>query len=182
VYKFDDIHDQKRARMRGKTWAVGIYGDVDLVDNATGKVLDRAKGVKLLNLPKITRRYSYIVEGTEYQTDNQWRLKPGIYARQKANGELETQFNLSKGRGFRMGFDPARRKFLVSYGTANIPLLPVLQAMGVPDEDIRKAWGVVYREPPSGAPAELVSPYQVQDHEHSGQERDCAGHHHARHL
>lgn len=137
----DDIHDQKRARIRGKTWSVPVYGDLDLVDVASGKVVDSAKGVKLLNLPKITRRYSYIVEGTEYQSDNQWRLKAGVYTRQKANGELETQFNLAKGRGFRMEFNPAKRRFLMSYGTTNIPLLPVLQAMEVPDEEIRKAWG-----------------------------------------
>lgn len=137
----DDIHDQKRARLRGKTWSTGMYGNLDLVDNATGKVVDRAEGVRLLSLPKITRRYSYIIEGSEYQVDNQWRLKSGVYAREKANGELETQFNLAKGRGFRMEFDPPKRKFQVSYGTTNVPLLPVLQALGVPDDQIRKAWG-----------------------------------------
>lgn len=137
----DDVHDQKRARIRGKTWSVPIYGDLDLVDTATGKVVDTAQGVKLLNLPKLTRRYSYVVEGKEYQSDNQWRLKAGAYTRQKANGELETQFNLAKGRGFRMGFRPSNRQFLMSYGTTNIPLLPVLQALGVPDADIRKDWG-----------------------------------------
>ncbi|MBT3327894.1 MAG: hypothetical protein HN396_16845, partial [Gemmatimonadales bacterium] len=137
----DDVHAQKRARLRGKTWSVPVYGDMDLVETASGKVVDSAKGVKLMNLPKLTRRYSYIVEGKGYQADNQWRLKAGAYTRQKANGELETQFNLAKGRGFRMGFRPSRRQFLMSYGTTNIPLLPVLQAMGVPDDTIRKAWG-----------------------------------------
>lgn len=137
----DDIHEQKRARLRGKTWSTGVYGNIDLVDNATGKVVDSADGIKLLSLPKITRRYSYIIEGSEYQADNQWRLKSGVYAREKANGELETQFNLAKGRGFRMGFEPPKRRFQISYGTANIPLLPVLQALGVPDEQIRKSWG-----------------------------------------
>lgn len=137
----DDIHEQKKARLRGKTWSTGVYGDIDLVDNATGRVVDRADAVKLLSLPKITRRYSYIIEGSEYQADNQWRLKSGVYAREKANGELETQFNLARGKGFRMGFDPPKRKFQLSYGTANIPLLPVLQALEVPDDQIRKAWG-----------------------------------------
>ena len=137
----DDIHEQKKARLRGKTWSVPMYGDMDLVETASGKVVDSAKGVKLLNLPKITRRYSYIVEGTEYQSDNQWRLKAGVYTRQKANGELETQFNLAKGRGFRLEFSPEKRRFLMSYGTTNIPLLPVLQALGVQDDQIRKQWG-----------------------------------------
>jgi DNA-directed RNA polymerase subunit beta' len=137
----DDIPSQKKARLRGRTWAQGIYGDFDLVDNATGKTVDRVTKLKVAGIPKITRRYSYIVDGTEYQVDNQWRLKSGVYTRRKANGELESQFNLAQGRGFRMGFNPERRRFLVTYGSSNIQLLPVLQALGIPDEKIRAAWG-----------------------------------------
>ena len=137
----DDIPSQKKARLRGRTWAQGVYGDFELVDNETGKVIDKVAKVKVAAVPKITRRYSYIVDGTEYQVDNQWRLKSGVYARRKANGELESQFNLAAGRGFRLGFDPARRRFLMGYGTSNVQLLPVLQALGIPDEDIRAAWG-----------------------------------------
>tara|TARA_B100000131_G_scaffold166520_1_gene160998 strand:- start:21527 stop:27796 length:6270 start_codon:yes stop_codon:yes gene_type:complete len=137
----DDIPSQKKARLRGRTWAQGLYGDFELVDNSTGKVVDRANKIKVAAIPKITRRFSYIVDGTEYQVDNQWRLKSGVYARRKANGELESQFNLAQGRGFRMGFNPERRRFMVTYGSSNIQLLPVLQALGVPDEKIRAAWG-----------------------------------------
>lgn len=137
----NDINSQKNARMRGRTWSQPIYGDFELVDNETGNVVASANKMKVLNLPKITRRYSYIVDGTEYQVDNQWRLKSGAYARRKANGELETQFNLSEGRGFRLGFDPAKRRFNIKYGTSNIQLLPALQALGVPDEDIERVLG-----------------------------------------
>ena len=137
----EDTAGQKRARTRGRTWATGVYGDISLVDKETGKTLDTAKGMKLLNLPKLTRRYSFIVDGAERQVDHQWRLKSGVYARQRANGELEAQFNLAKGRGFRMDFYPDKGQFLLRYHTTNIQLLPVLRAMGVPDEDIRHAWG-----------------------------------------
>jgi len=137
----DDVSSQKKARLRGRTWAQGVFADFSLVNNETGKVISTANKLKVLNLPKITRRYSYIVDGTEYQADNQWRLKSGVYARRKANGDLESQFNLAQGRGFRLGFDPKKRRFLMSYGTSNIQLLPVLQALGVKDEDIQAAWG-----------------------------------------
>ena len=137
----DDIASQKRARLRGRTWSTGIYGDFDLVDNSSGKVIDSVKKMKLLSLPKMTRRFSYIVDGTEYQADHQWRLKSGAYARVKANGELETQFNLARGRGFRLDFAPGKKSFSLKYGTTNVPLLPVLQALGVKDEDVRSAWG-----------------------------------------
>ena len=106
----DDIASQRKARMRGRTWSTGIYGDFDLIDNETGKIVSKASKLKLVSLPKLTRRYSFIVAGTEYQADNQWRLKAGAYTRRKANGELETQFNLAKGRGFKMSFDPPHPK------------------------------------------------------------------------
>jgi len=137
----DDIASQKKARLRGRTWSVPIYADFSLVDKETGTVVDSVKKLKLIGLPKITRRFSYIVDGTEYQSDNQWRLKSGVYSRVKANGGLEAQFNLSKGRGFRMAFSPEKKRFMLNYGTTNIQLLPVLQAMGVSDEEIRSVWG-----------------------------------------
>jgi DNA-directed RNA polymerase subunit beta' len=118
-----------------------VYADFDMFDKETGAKVDTVSGMKLVNLPKLTRRYSFIVEGVEYQTDNQWRLKSGVYSRQRANGELEAQFNLAEGRGFRMDFYPTKRQFLLRYGTANIQLLPVLRALGMKDEDIRQAWG-----------------------------------------
>ena len=137
----DDIHAQKRARVRNRTWAVPILADMELVDKASGKVVSKTKGVRLLNLPHYTRRYSFIVDGTEYQADNQWRLKAGAYTRMKANGGLETQFNLSKGRGFRVSFDPKKRQFLATHGTTNTPLVPLLQTLGISAEEMETAWG-----------------------------------------
>ena len=139
--ELDDVQSQKKAKIRGRTWAVGIYGDFTLTDKKTGKVIDQAAGVKIAALPKLTRRLSFIVEGGEYQVDNQWRLKSGVYTRQRQNGELEAQFNLARGRGFRMDFSPEKRQFLLRYGTTNVQLLPTLRALGVPDADIRQAWG-----------------------------------------
>jgi DNA-directed RNA polymerase beta subunit/DNA-directed RNA polymerase beta' subunit len=137
----DDITSQKKARIRGRTWATPIYGDFELKDKVTGDTIDVVKKVRVLSLPKLTRRYSYIIDGTEYQADNQWRLKSGVYTRQKVNGEIETQFNLSKGRGFRMDFSPEKRKFLMKYGTTNVQLLPVLRALGISDNKIETALG-----------------------------------------
>lgn len=137
----DDIKSQRKARMLGKTWSTPVYGDFDLVDNESGKVLDTKKNVKLINLPHITRRYSFIVGGREYQVDNQWRLKSGVYTRERADGDLETQFNLAKGSGFRMLFDPAKKNFIVRYGTANIPLVSALRSLGVSDDTMKQKWG-----------------------------------------
>lgn len=135
-----DLRSQKAAKIGGRTWAVPVEAKVALVDNSTGKKVDE-QHMRLMSLPKITPRYSHIVDGQEYQIDNQWRLKAGVYSRVKENGELESQFNLAKGRGFHVNFDPESRKFHMAYGTSNIPLYPILREMGVPHEEIQQHWG-----------------------------------------
>jgi DNA-directed RNA polymerase subunit beta' len=139
--RVDDLDAQYKARMTKRTWASPIAGDFKIIDKATSRVVAEKKGMSVLKLPHITKRYSYIIDGTEYQPDNQTRLKSGVYARRKANGELESQFNLVKGRGFSMQFEPERKRFLLRYGTINVPLMPVLRALGVSDAEIKKAWG-----------------------------------------
>jgi len=134
-----DFRSQKAAKLEGKSWAVPVEATLSLKDNATGRVVDRQK-IKLMSLPKTTNRYSYIVDGQEYQVDNQWRLKPGVYNMVKADGALESHFN-APGGGFKVHFDPASHAFSMEYGNSNIPLKPLLHAMGVPEEEVEKRWG-----------------------------------------
>jgi DNA-directed RNA polymerase subunit beta' len=136
----DDFRSQRRAKLRGRSWTVPLVADLKLTDNATGKVLDRSS-VNLVSIPKMTQRYSYIVEGSEYQVDNLWKLKAGVYSRIKANGEIEAQWNLAKGLGFHVGFNPEKGLFRMRYGDSNIALYPLLSALGVKDEALKKAWG-----------------------------------------
>jgi len=136
----DDIRSQKKAKDAGRTWAVPVEATVKLRDSATNKIIDTQK-IKLLDLPKVTRRFSHIVNGQEYQIDNQWRLKPGVYSMIKDDGALKSQFNLSKGRGFHVKFDPKDKRFLMEYGTSNIPLAPLMQELGVSPEKMKKDWG-----------------------------------------
>lgn len=136
----DDLRSQKKAKINGRTWAVPVEAKVALKNVTTGKTVDE-QTMRLFNLPKTTRRYSQIVDGQEYQVDNQWRLKSGVYARIKDDGELQSAFNLAKGRGFSIGFDPKERGFNIKYGTSHIPLQPLLQEMGVPKEEIEQKWG-----------------------------------------
>jgi DNA-directed RNA polymerase subunit beta' len=138
----DDIRSQKEARLTGRTWGVPVMAELELRDKETGKVKDR-QSVTLATLPKITRRYTYIVGGNEWQTNNLFTLKSGVYTHIKENGELASQWNLAKGYGFNMNFDPKTKKMTMQYGSkgANIPLYPVLKTMGVDDDTIESKWG-----------------------------------------
>lgn len=134
----DDLRSQKQAKLSGRTWSVPVEAVLALKDNATGAVIDKQK-MNLLNLPKVTSRFSHIVDGQEYQIDNQWRLKPGVYNMIKQDGALESHFNAAG--GFKIHFDPKTRQFTLNYGNSNMPLKPFLHAMGVSDEEVEKSWG-----------------------------------------
>lgn len=136
----EDVRSQKVTKLNDRTWAVPVNAELELIDNETGKIIDQ-RTQRIMSLPKITNRYSYIVDGHEYQLDNQWRLRPGPYSRINQKGEFETMFNLKGRSKFDVSFDPETFKFAMKKENINIPLYPLLKEMGIPDEDLEKAWG-----------------------------------------
>ncbi len=139
-----DIQSQEQAKLNGKTWGANVYGDVSLIDKVSGKEIDRQK-IKLLTLPKPTTRYSYIVDGNEWQVSSLWRLRSGIYAHQQQNGQFRAEFNLASPFAndprLYVPFDPENKRFKLSYGSKDIPLYSVLKTLGVSDSDMKKSWG-----------------------------------------
>lgn len=139
-------NDQKDAIMRGRTLHEPIVGNLVLKDNKTGKVLDQQKNFTLLQLPYFTERHTFIVGGNEYDIPHQLRLKPGVYTRERGNGEYEAAFNLSKGTNFRLAMEPETGKLHMELGSSKIPLYPLLRSLGIPDADIRNHWGPELRD------------------------------------
>ena len=141
-----DIRDQHAHKLAGETWSVPVYANLTLRDNATGSVVDSRK-MRIADIPKMTNRYSYIVASRsgakEYQVNNQWQLKPGVYTQRRKNGELETRFNIKNRKSFDVVFDPASKVFHMEYGksSSKIPLYQLVQTLGVGDDVLEKAWG-----------------------------------------
>lgn len=135
--------EQKELKMLGKDFVAPVYGDLVLKDKNTGEIIDRKKNFRVMDVPVLTDRYTYILGGNEYTVDKQLRMKPGIYTREKENGELESQFNMARGggRGFKMVMDPEDGVFKLKIGTAYPNLYPILKALGVEDSKIREKWG-----------------------------------------
>jgi DNA-directed RNA polymerase subunit beta' len=137
----DDIRGQLGARLEGKTWGAPVTGTVEIVDS-DGKVLVTKPNTRLAEIPKLTRQYSYIVDGKEKSVTNQWRLKPGAYVKAtEKEGNFEAQFQLAKGKSFDVQMDPGTGYMYAAMGTRKIPLYSILQASGVSDDQMRKAWG-----------------------------------------
>lgn len=136
----DDIQGQHQAKVNGTTFSRPVYATLALVDNKTGK--ETTQKLKVGELPVITKRFSYIVDGQEFQADNQWQLKPGAYTRRRQSGELETQFNITNKPNFDVTFDPASKVFRMARGKSkNIPVYPIMKVMGVDDDTLESRWG-----------------------------------------
>lgn len=137
------LADEKKALLSGGKLSVPLTGKVTLLDKKTGERLDEFEGV-LSRVPWMTHRGTFINNGSEYSlVAGQQRLKPGIYARRKENGELESHVNTvaGTGAGMRIFMEPETGIYRVMIGKSRIKLYPVLKGMGVQDEDIIKYWG-----------------------------------------
>lgn len=136
------LADQKRAILGNQTLGRKLIGMWRLTDNATGQEIARRK-TTLATIPYMTERGTFIHNGTEYTLGHQLRLRPGSYTRIKSNGELENHINVLPGKGLshRVFMEPETGIFRLQMGQARIPLLPVLKAMGVRDQQLREAWG-----------------------------------------
>jgi len=134
--------DQKAAILNGLSRGRRIRGTWELVDNATGNVLDSKKSV-LMTVPHMTERGTFINKGTEYTLKNQQRLLPGVYTRIKDNGEIESHANVLPGKGVshRYFLDPEKGQFKIRLGQGTVGLMPLLKAMGADSKMIKDAWG-----------------------------------------
>ena len=144
-HHIDNLDAQFKARTEGGTWGVPIRARLRLIDKETGHAIEE-QTITLARLPKLTRRYSYIIDGQERQHDSVFRSKPRPYHRIAANGAIQGRWNLARGRQFDINYEPKNAHMSMRVGTSNIPLYPVLRALGVADASMENAWGKVVYE------------------------------------
>lgn len=139
-----DIEGQLQAKNNDDTWGVPVRGTLRLVDNKSGQVISK-QTVQLAKLPKMTSRYSFIIDGGEYQVDHLLRLKSGVYTRIATNGDMRSEFNLRKGgnRNFSIELDRNTKQldFKRKGTAAHIPVYPLMKVLGVSDDEMEHRWG-----------------------------------------
>lgn len=136
------VHEQKQALLERRDLVVPLKGLVQLVDKHSGKVVDEKKTV-VANIPYVTNRNTTILNGSEYITVTQQRLKPGIYTRIKETGETEAHVNVLPGTGMggRIIFLPEKAIFVYMVSTTQIKLYGLLKGLGISDAQMEQAWG-----------------------------------------
>lgn len=92
---------------------------------------------------EVEGNHNYFANDILVSNSHQMRLRPGVFTRVKANGEVEAHVNVMPGHGVshRYFFEPETSVFRINVGQSKVPLLPILHAMGLPDSKIREAWG-----------------------------------------
>ena len=133
---------QKEAILGGHTLGRRLRGTWELVDNETGQVVDQRQQV-IATVPHLTDRGTYINNGNEYTLRNQQRLRPGVFTREKENGEIESHANVLPGKGVshRYHLDPEKGIFYLNMHQAKLPLMPLVSAMGATKQQLQEAWG-----------------------------------------
>lgn len=134
--------DQKRAVLTRGSLSRKLQGTWSLTDNKTGDVVGQ-KSATIAHVPYLTDSGTFVNKGVEYTLAHQMRLRPGVFTREKDNGEIEAHVNTlpGKGRSHRYFLDPKTGVFKINIGQASIPLMPVLKSMGVTDQQLREHWG-----------------------------------------
>lgn len=136
------LKQQKQALLKNRNLRTNLVGTWRLTDKRTGKVIDQRQD-SVMQVPYWTDRGTIINNGSEYTVISQSRLRPGVYARKKANGEYEAQFNIKPGTGraFHFGINPETGVMTLQTGQGQLPLYQVLRGLGVDDKQIVRFWG-----------------------------------------
>lgn len=140
--KVFDVEEQKKALLEKRDLSVPIKGTFNLIDKKTNKVVD-SKSTIVAQIPYVTPRNTLILNGAEYVTINQQRLKPGVYTRIKETGEAEAHVNVKPGTGLsgKIIFQPEKALFIYELGTVQIKLYGLLKGLGTSDAEMEAAWG-----------------------------------------
>lgn len=134
--------EEKEALLHGKSLQRPLRGTVRLISQADGSVVDEQRAT-VARIPHLSSRGMYVRKGIPWVLRNQTRLRPGVYTRTRNDGGVEAHFNIKpgSGRGFRLHLDPKSGMFKFEVGQSTTKLYPLMRALGVSDEELKKAWG-----------------------------------------
>lgn len=134
--------EQKEAVLNKRDLTVPLKATIQMINKKTDQVVDEKK-TTIAQIPYVTERNTAILNGSEYITSAQQRLKPGVYTRIKESGEAEAHVNVLPGTGVggKIIFYPDRALFVYQVGTTQIKLYGMLKELGVTDAQMEEAWG-----------------------------------------
>jgi DNA-directed RNA polymerase beta subunit len=136
------LKDEKKAILRNASVTKKLKGRWVLTNKETGEI-KRSNPRILMNVPYMTRRGTFIRNGSEQSINYMFRLTPGVYSRKKDNGMYEAHVNPKQGTGgqFKIELEPKSGIFRVRKGTRGYKLYPMLKRAGMTDDQMKRMWG-----------------------------------------
>ena len=132
-----DLEREKAAKVNGVDFSDPIKATISLKEG--NKTIDRSR-VKLLDVPSVTKRGTYIVGGNEYSFPLQKRILPGVYTEEKDDGTVQSWINSAKGVNLKIILRD-KGDFVMKVYTTQVNLLAFLEGMGVSRAAIKRSWG-----------------------------------------
>lgn len=137
----NNIPLQKKIKLEGGSLYATLTADIEIKDKA-GKLVNKRDRYPLFQLPHITARSSFIVEGVEKQIINQLRLRPGIYAGFTVDNNIEVFLNTTASSTLKVMLDRESGVIRLRVGTSShFPIYSVLTALGIQDGEIQEVLG-----------------------------------------
>ena len=138
-----DVTSQVAAMESGDSWTVPVTAEV--VVHRDGKEVARRR-LKVLDLPRMTERGSFIHNGTEYQISNLFTRKAGVYHRVRESGDAVADFNLANkdqfaGKRLKISYDPKTTVLTAVRDDAAVPLFDFLRETGMGEGQIKHELG-----------------------------------------
>ena len=138
-----NIDDEYEARYSSGTLNTPVYADM-ILRTKDGQIINEKKRHKIMDLPTLTDRGTFLVNGNEYTVAIQNRVRPGIYPIMKQTGEIQGTINAAKGLPQKadIAIDPKSGLFKFIMGQSEMKLYPIAKAIGIDDETLEKSWGL----------------------------------------
>lgn len=119
---------------------IKIFADIIEVDSDKNKIKTVKEKVLLGSIPYRTQFGTYMLNN-DYSIVNQLRNKPGVYSSVSSSGDVNSAFQFSKGRSFKIVLSPKSKKIAMSVGMESVPLRPLLRIFGFNDYDLQETYG-----------------------------------------
>ena len=132
--------DEVEAIKAGHSLLVPLRAKISLIDKRTGRPLAQQEK-RIVAVPYITSRGSLIINGTEYSAQNQLRLRPGIYVIRQSDDSIAARVHVAGNLAHSLVLDPTTLKLSLNFRQASLPLLPVLEALGFNENEMRQILG-----------------------------------------
>ncbi|WEK83044.1 MAG: DNA-directed RNA polymerase subunit beta [Mycoplasma sp.] len=159
----EPLHDEEKCRNEEKTYERALYADLSLINNETGEVKrvkktasNLSKGVFFANIPIMTEKGTFIINGIEKFVISQIVRAPGIYILNKSQIKLNNKKKINHGyicemlpnKGTLINFwiDEQNQTIKVIMRNSvgdNAPSFPatqILKAFGMTQDEIRRVF------------------------------------------